>query len=133
MVAGRELNALVAKEVMGWERIQMKHPPGGVSWPTPPKGFDVPNNRFASIPLYSTSIAAAWEVVEKLRDSGLTVDICSDAVDEEWEVEVWRPEEENEYGQVRVATPGYADTAPHAICLAALAAVGALPPAQEEE
>lgn len=148
--AGRELDALVAEMVMGCERrvstllAERMRDPGGACWCGPaPYGGSMGRGGIHSasylglgtreVAPYSTSIAAAWEVVEKLRDNGLHVCISSDAVDEEWEVEVWRPEEDNEYGQVMVGTPGYADTAPHAICLAALSAVGASTPTGETE
>lgn len=56
MKPGRELDDLVARKVMGWTYTRVEdgfgHPPG--------KGFE-------RIPLYSTDIAAAWEVAEKTK------------------------------------------------------------------
>ena len=129
MVAGRELDALVAEKVMGWERIVMKDKPGAVSWPHPPKGFDVNHNRWSIIPHYSTDIAAAWEVVEKLAPEFEWI-LENDVKDGGWSAIIYKWE-----GTSVVSSPigrSDADTAPHAICLAALAAVGAVPPAQED-
>lgn len=109
MAPGRELDALVAEKVMGalnlritvadWEEDMVLG--NGDIWRT-------------RVPDYSTSISAAWQVVEKL-------DFCvvsrGGTVAKEmggWEVDC----EMN--GQHRRA---FAATAPHAICLAALKAV----------
>jgi len=56
MKAGRELDALVAEKVMGW------HP-------------DLCGGKYEAvkIPAYSSSISAAWEVVEKLQERALCV------------------------------------------------------------
>lgn len=67
---GRELDALIAERVMGWkigkERIVR---PDGSSFDAPESGMpgDHVYDRY-SIPHYSTDIAAAWQVVEKLGD-----------------------------------------------------------------
>ena len=81
------------------------------------------------VPRYSTSIAAAWEVVEKLRAMNSTLELYSPGAlvnDEmgihavEWQAtfksweEPWGPHGPSVEAQ----------TAPHAICLAALKAVG---------
>lgn len=110
MNPGRELDALVAEKVMGWrlgEHLGMKRnvwklPEGqklnGLDWCNEP-------------PLYSTNIAAAWEVIEKLN-------IC---------IEVLRVKEAQtgswQYVASTVSGRTIADAAPHAICLAALKAV----------
>lgn len=111
---GRELDALVAEKVMGWARIIM----ADQAW------ADVSNNWHSDymgtvggkrtvIPLFSTDIAAAWEVVEKFDDYG-----------------VWRHEGQakhhaefkREFGKwKRWAAEG--ESASHAICLAALKAL----------
>ena len=70
-------------------------------------------------PPYSTDIAAAWEVVEKLRATG---EFCC--------IDVRHPiHEPIECAFYKVASDhkpliGVGDTAPHAICLAALKAIG---------
>lgn len=111
MAPGRELDALVAEKVLGYEIT-----PGGYT------GY---------LPSFSTDIAAAWEVVEKLRAMNSTLELYSPGAlvnDEmgihavEWQAtfksweEPWGPHGPSVEAQ----------TAPHAICLAALKAVGAL-------
>jgi len=92
MKPGRELDALVAEYVMNWPTMH-------------------PLSRLR--PLYSTDIAAAWAVLEKLRSLGFNVELQGDA--DGWEClfldypEIGRCE---------------GDTAPFIICLAALEAVG---------
>ena len=99
MNAGRELDALVAEKVMGWKD------------PSPVFGLmeDVEGN--ANFPPdYSTSIAAAWRVVEKWQG-----DITVDRRNEHFKVTFYKPSYEYEV---------WAETLPLAICLAALKAVG---------
>src|SRR5437763_10661229 len=57
---GRELDALVAERVMGWavERNTVDSEPIVM--------FSKPGEYYGPVPPYSTDIAAAWEVVEKL-------------------------------------------------------------------
>jgi hypothetical protein len=102
--AGRELDALVAEKVMGLQPLRREVPPDP--------------GAFLDLPHYSTDIAAAWEVVEKLtgrrdKDIGFaltvnpgTIGTSFSALDgtEHWHVN--------------------ASTAPLAICLAALKVVG---------
>lgn len=92
MNAGRELDALIAEKVMG-DPLQLKMALG-------------PRH-------YSTDIAAAWEVVEKLRTAKYELLICT--FSGKWSVDVLHTGK-----SIDVAN---ADTAPHAICLAALNAV----------
>lgn len=123
MKAGRELDALVAEKVMGWcwiendvgqESLQppieeyaylsRNHP---VFW-ADDKGYT------EIMPKYSTNIADAWQVVEKLRETHWiqvevgTLNIC----------------DIGEYGKGCSTIQEVADTIPLAICLAALKAVG---------
>ena len=58
----RELDALVAEKVMGW--WQRTHPEGlWVDWHRP-------SGHYAdAVPAFSTDIAAAWEVVEKIHEN----------------------------------------------------------------
>ena len=62
MQAGRELDAMVAEKVMGWNIIN-KH------MGSPPKETWDEDTVvcIAPIPHYSTDIAAAWKVVEKMQ------------------------------------------------------------------
>lgn len=71
-------------------------------------------------PYYSTSIADAWLAVEKLAQSGVHLDLT--------EFKVWRCYLMKDDALIGVSRIGYAQatTAPHAICLAALQAVGTL-------
>lgn len=134
MKAGRELDALVAEKVMGWK------PPDDIEtlrffderyrnsafnpvsqnefW----LGFNEDGSRcLMRLPYYSTDIAAAWEILEhfRLQDKGLlieadkrgyTVTNANDFMLRGWDA-----------GQVFEIN---AATAPLAICLAALKAVG---------
>ena len=99
---GRELDALIAEEVMGWVRVTYRK---GARW-----SRGIPLGSIPALPIEkwapSTNIADAWDVVEK---AGLT------NVDRDGASWVAR------HG-FRASAHGW--TAPHAICLAALAAVG---------
>lgn len=96
MKPGREVDALVAEKVMGW---------------TISEGFYYgPGERVpANIPRYSTDIAAAWEVVEKMRGAAgfMLVNFAGGG----WQADIGDACE-------------HAETAAHAICLAALTGVG---------
>jgi hypothetical protein len=130
--AGRELDALVSEKVMGRQWFTFIHQSyllepqvaehicfHGSSW-TKGKTADwdsesqiLTNLRFQRVPDYSTDIAAAWEVVEKLgllKTSRLTQDNP-----DEWVVET------KEHDPLDIAS---GETAPLAICRAALKAVG---------
>lgn len=109
----RELDALVAEKVMGWARLQ----PGNdeIGWKTGPGALDL-----SGLPEFSTDIAAAWEVVEEIRRRGLAPEIALLAYGKAWGVgfKSWRSN--------TTLTPAnfVHASAPHAICLAALKAVG---------
>lgn len=109
---GRELDALVAEKVMEWQDCMLDNKPiDGLG--------KTPEGRTAVIiPNYSTNIAAAWEVVEKMRNLGWFFDLNFQAsytamFRTDYLITTRRFEEKEE-------------TAPHAICLGALKAVGAL-------
>lgn len=111
MNAGRELDVLVAEKVMGWRGSSEKHYVGNSG-----KCFCC-----GIIPPYSTSIAAAWEVVEKMFYLGWDLELqYFKKNDKEYTVRVLFAE----IGNQELSTLAFADTAPHAICLAALEAVG---------
>ncbi len=118
MEAGRELDALVAEKVMGWEDRRMV----GLASP----GWLKPgSSQLHNLPRYSANIRDAWEVVEKLKADGWNIHMDSVGFNNEDEGE-WRThfshdvEDDARYAHV------YDDggTAPHAISLAALKAVG---------
>jgi hypothetical protein len=111
--AGRRLDALVAEKVMGWRLIlweaNILPPDADMPHGIPPVGHGT------WVPRYSTNIAAAWQIVDRLlaQDYGVTMtmddphNIC---------VEVW--------GGLLGLTEerGATDrSAPLAICRAALA------------
>jgi hypothetical protein len=159
----RELDALVAEKVMGWARDsrltfgddlgikdcyylwpeqavyrhKSEHDAYWERWS--PNGAEVIINEF--VPAYSTDIAAAWQVVEKLtrplaniRDGEWCLDrlgyrCCEhdeDGVHGEWRCS-FRADKGEDAEWVHVT----ASTAPLAICLAALKACGVEPPREE--
>jgi hypothetical protein len=119
--AGRELDARIAVEVMGWRDCD----PHEVDAFGELVGWG--RNKGAGkhhIPAYSTDIAAAWEVVEKLGQTRT--------------VKVWKCHD----GYICDLTPhdgpvfaGFvqvgAETAPLAICRAALIAIAPTPASEE--
>lgn len=106
MNPGRELDALVAEKIFGFVIN-----PENIS-------FVSYNSEYRSNFLnkdYSTSIEAAWEVVEKLLPRIISLRWCDG-----WEVNEYLPDAKE---TVLLAE---AKTAPHAICLAGLAALKAV-------
>ena len=125
--AGRDLDALIAEKVMGWT---ITAPNWGHREIFPP--FDPPEDPddqctshsvAADIPHYSTDISAAWEAVETMgyRPFSVFSSLVSTgpAVDGKipcrWEWFCYFDDP---------AFPGQAETAPLAICRAALKTVG---------
>lgn len=120
MEAGRELDALIAERVMGIdaELIHTDGAPRTIAY----RGMQAV---VRAVDHYCTDIAAAWEVVEKMRADG-------------WEFEIWDRDAHltrahgvpwgAEFSREGLAweplrRKGSADTAPLAICLAALASL----------
>ncbi len=116
--AGPELDALIAEKVMGW-KPNAKHPNlSGDGWWETENGGE--NGYLAVLPEFSTDIAAAWTVVEKMprvlghiypsfdEESGKFLHWCA-------VVENSEPWSSARYGAV-------GETAPLAICRAALRA-----------
>lgn len=110
MKPGRELDKLIAERVLGWVTLL----PGS-------------NTQVGLFSPYSTDIAAAWQVVEKLVDMGYVVSIC------------WGPGGDGQrYASIQMQLDialaadlafrnprdmdAVAETVPLAICLAALKA-----------
>lgn len=137
MKPGRELNALVATRVMGWQRLAYTPPLPGL--PFRPEWFDADGKetgRFAEgeggdyyVPDEewepSERIDHAWEVVRQMHD-----------VHDFWmSLEYEGPEmgsvefrmTDGPYFRASTSTP-----TPHAICLAALACVGVMLPGAEQ-
>ena len=80
LAAGRVLDALVAERVMGWtgirqQQVQMAEPGGGVAprpcWVGNPPDGSSPAPLVRHVRPYSTDIAAAWEVADRVASSGL--------------------------------------------------------------
>ena len=106
MKAGRELDALVAEKVMGWVE---NTDPQGCCYIEPHTGVE--HHSFAP----STDIAAAWEVLDAIGGN-------------EFDAEITCGMDGVSVGINRTISGDHehcatGDTAPHAICLAALEAV----------
>ena len=141
MKAGRELDALVAEKVMGWEWYAII----GINVLVPPEHYlrerpilatpgkhgaetDIDSYRFADstqgrqmpiVARYSTDIAAAWQVVDELHKRGFCVGVST--------LHDWKTKCECSvyYADMaeRMVANADAATASHAICLAALKAM----------
>jgi hypothetical protein len=110
MKPGRELDALVAEKVMGYRR---HHDDCNTYW------VDSDGEEPTHSHDYSTDIAAAWEVVEKLAEKRIQISAAPLWGSEGrmiWEA-TWKKVNDT-------WNPVHANSAPHAICLAALKAVG---------
>ena len=129
MAAGRELDALVAKVVFDltvrWLSVPRHPHEHGAGVPIQPQSCDPPPGLTGAwaamywvIPRYSTDIAAAWEVVEKLVALGfVTVHLSQGIKEPGWYASFFGdPATDGKGGYAR------ADTAPLAICRAALKA-----------
>lgn len=122
MKPGRELDALIAEKVMGLANIEQGANAFGKPTVTSQlrDGFVVGIK--GAIPHYSTDIAAAWEVLENIIRKG--------PFREKFALE-WMPHPNLEQSYWAVFSTinsciATSKTAPHAICLAALKAGGAL-------
>ena len=111
--AGQELDALIAEKVFGRRSISRT-----VSVRSHFGNLDktvtyLENGR--EVPPYSTDIAAAWLVVEKLENQGwhLILNNLGQPHSGKWSAQFT-----DVFGRVQVY--GEAETSPHAICLAAL-------------
>lgn len=116
--AGRELDAIVAEKVVGYRWVKGgtflldSHLSVAVLVEANGTHLDTKN-----LPRYTSDIAAAWEVVEKLHEMGLYVAISKDPDRFTWDVRGWNDKTNSN------RFIGFAETAPLAICLAALKAV----------
>ena len=119
LVAGPDLDAAVAERVMGYltsERTSKEFGAYKVWWPSTRghRGRTVP-------PPYSTSIEAAWTVIEKLRAEGLVYFILAAEPDGTWEVE-WTSHGSDHVDPRGIFASGA--TPAEAICRAAIALAG---------
>lgn len=117
MMPGRELDALVAEKVMGWVEVRKQSIANAygqhvmddyVGLPAP--GASQP----VMIPRYSTMIQEAWKVADKLRGEAQFVAVLSGKGPNGVQPWICKVNREGSFLEER------ADTAPHAICLAAL-------------
>lgn len=121
MDAGRVLDTAIARSVMGWT-IDYSIPIIDIVGPYADRAaWKNEHGNSAKVPCFSTDIAAAWQVVEKMQE-GLEWQFMLEAHSGEWLA----------YVTPHISSPRYnsqqfeaiADTAPHAICLVALEALG---------
>ena len=126
MEAGRELDALVAERVMGLDVVMNPESAmcvgcrvsGGGAWVVIEYDYHEWGHKVVRPLPYSTDIAAAWEVVEKLEADGIgRLELVRLGWD--WN-RVWRATFFST--ALTEGVTGKADTAPLAICLAALLA-----------
>ena len=111
MKPGRDLDALIAEKVFGWKRID----PELFGWHDHDGDY---MKKICDVPFYSTSIEAAWEVVNNFESREYDVQlILSHGEQVKCRIGKMIDILFNSSGFV------YSDTAPHAICLAALKAV----------
>lgn len=123
--AGRELDAQIAVEVMGW---LITWPVSGVTKDAPPsdpeqciwRGWPNETSRLRGespeVPRYSTDIAAAWQVVTMLNSKGYVLGLEAEA---SYAYAVFKAHPAYPSSQTR------AETVPLAICLAALKVIEA--------
>lgn len=106
----RKIDALVAEKVMGW-----RPPSEDVAdlWERSKVWYSPETASAEHLPDYSSDIADAWEVVEKLESEDPGYFNLSVTTPPGWYVTFVDPD-----------SCAYADTAPLAICLAALKAKG---------
>lgn len=124
MPAGREMDVLIAEKVMGWRR----HNAHGDWWETSDgRCFVVKNSGFSAqydpmpeLPAFSTDVADAWNVIEEMKSTwgkfmlsyGPYLVGVENKLKDGWQL---APEWGN-------SVCGYGETAPLAICRAAIKA-----------
>ncbi len=108
-ITPREIDRLIAEQVMGWTNLSV----AGNRFGTTPEG-----KVHRIVPPYSTDMSAAWVVVEKLRLLGYRGGIDWARADSEYECYFEASPILSERQSSR------AETAPMAICLAALKVIG---------
>ena len=110
MRAGREMDARIARDVMGL--LVFQEPPFDVN----PVLLNADEVIIGVVPSYSTDISAAWLVVEQMKARGIRVALIA-YLDGTYGCEL-----RNE--GTAFVTREESDTPAHAICLAALKALG---------
>jgi hypothetical protein len=107
----REIDALVAEHIFGWGEVTFNAEINAATGRTPSRTGGMDGRGFAWIPRYSEDIAAAWEVVERMRGEGWSFELLYLKTISKWLCKI------NGFYDT-------ADTAPMAIALAALKAKG---------
>lgn len=116
--AGRELDALVAEKVMGWIEVQKQPIANALGQHVMDDYVGKPSpGPVVMVPRYSTMISEAWKVADKLRATAQFVAVISGKGPQGVQPWICKVNREGGFLEER------ADTAPHAICLAALKAV----------
>lgn len=136
MTASRELDALIAEKVMGAREVLLDPTDGCVAGA---RQFPATNGRNASgrVPFYSSDIAAAWTVVEKMRERKMAFVLGANGHSEQFSAwffnGIWAlAKNQNsvpDHGDPHLYGSATAGTAPLAIALAALQALGVEVPA----
>jgi hypothetical protein len=126
MNPGPELDALVAERVMGWKRTNRRpcYPEAWANYPQ--EWFLTPDGsveNVTNLPRYSADITVAWEVMEKLRGLFDEDYFWHIATLRHGRVSAYFAEEYPPATGKRIVGRSEADTAPEAICKAALLSV----------
>lgn len=117
MKPGRELDALIAEKIMGWRRVGPDEPPkSGWRSSTGYWHAEEDNAWEKGLPRYSTDIAAAWDVVDKIKDIKPDHAFSLESYKGKWSADFVLKDYDN-YNCGEGAS-----SAPLAICLAALRA-----------
>lgn len=114
--AGVEIDTLIAERVMGWMYKDFK---------TPYVVMGQPETMSTDyVPPFSTDITAAWMIVDRLHEMGWSVFVAcycdNEHVSSPFEARCWKRNDPQFPETISIG----ADTAPLAICTAALKAVG---------
>lgn len=112
-MTNRELDGVVAEKIFGWRAGNDPKQPWVKGWFTPDGAW------YMGTPSFCDDISAAWLVVEKLREYGFLLESVGDGI--HWAVNLMNPPNTN---NIRAEIDVIAETAPKAICLAALKACG---------
>jgi hypothetical protein len=118
--AGRELDALVAEKVMGWMGVSKQSIANAFGQRVMEDYVGQPNigaTQPVLVPRYSTMIQEAWKVADKLRGEVQFVAVISGTGPQGVQPWICKVNREGSFLEER------ADTAAHAICLAALKGV----------
>jgi hypothetical protein len=121
LAAGRELDALVAEKVMGWTSVSKQPIANAMGQRVMDDYVGLPTPAAAQpmlIPRYSTMIQEAWKVADKLRGETAFVAVISGKGPQGVQPWICKVNREGSFLEER------ADTAAHAICLAALKGAG---------